>query len=234
MTQTSGTRPDRAALQRQAMAQTTDNSTTLQTATEDFVGLEPHAGSAIFSDPEMTKMRSSNDIASQWATMSAEDKAMLKRDCATQCHPDGDATGTTTGDASSGSSMPGRARTPRRRRVRRRRYDHGADPRECHAMTEQCQRHQDAELSGACKDAAVAGSATPAPPPQHTGVCHEESHPGRPVRRDPEDIYYAERKILRTLPKMARAATSPELKAAFEKHHGEPRCRSNAFSRCSR
>jgi len=35
------------------------------------------------------------------------------------------------------------------------------------------------------------------------------------------DIYYAERKILRTLPKMARAATSKELKAAFEKHRGE-------------
>lgn len=32
------------------------------------------------------------------------------------------------------------------------------------------------------------------------------------------DIYYAERKILKSLPKMARAAQSPELKAAFEKH----------------
>lgn len=33
-----------------------------------------------------------------------------------------------------------------------------------------------------------------------------------------KDIYYAERKILKTLPKMARAAQSPELKAAIEKH----------------
>ena len=33
-----------------------------------------------------------------------------------------------------------------------------------------------------------------------------------------KDIYYAERKILKALPKMARAAQSPELKAAFEKH----------------
>lgn len=33
-----------------------------------------------------------------------------------------------------------------------------------------------------------------------------------------KDIYYAERKILKTLPKMARAAQSQELKAAFEKH----------------
>ena len=33
-----------------------------------------------------------------------------------------------------------------------------------------------------------------------------------------KDIYYAERKILKSLPKMARAAQSPKLKAAFEKH----------------
>lgn len=33
------------------------------------------------------------------------------------------------------------------------------------------------------------------------------------------DIYYAERKILKALPKMKRAAGSDELKAAFEKHH---------------
>jgi len=32
------------------------------------------------------------------------------------------------------------------------------------------------------------------------------------------DIYYAERKILKSLPKMKRAAQSAELKAAFEKH----------------
>lgn len=32
------------------------------------------------------------------------------------------------------------------------------------------------------------------------------------------DIYYAERKILKSLPKMAREAQAPELKAAFEKH----------------
>ncbi len=33
-----------------------------------------------------------------------------------------------------------------------------------------------------------------------------------------KDICYAERKILKSLPKMARAAQSEELKAAFEKH----------------
>src|SRR3979490_229436 len=36
-----------------------------------------------------------------------------------------------------------------------------------------------------------------------------------------KDIYYAEKKILSTLPKMAKAAQSPDLKAAFEKHEGE-------------
>ena len=36
-----------------------------------------------------------------------------------------------------------------------------------------------------------------------------------------KDVYYAERKILKALPKMARGATSPQLKAAFEKHRDE-------------
>lgn len=36
-----------------------------------------------------------------------------------------------------------------------------------------------------------------------------------------KDVYYAERKILKALPKMAKGAQSPELKAAFEKHRGE-------------
>ncbi|GAA4133753.1 ferritin-like domain-containing protein [Aminobacter aganoensis] len=35
------------------------------------------------------------------------------------------------------------------------------------------------------------------------------------------DIYYAERKILKALPKMARGASSQELKAAFEKHRDQ-------------
>ena len=35
------------------------------------------------------------------------------------------------------------------------------------------------------------------------------------------DIYYAERKILKALPKMARAAQSEKLRAAFEKHREE-------------
>ena len=38
-----------------------------------------------------------------------------------------------------------------------------------------------------------------------------------------KDIYYAENRILKTLPKMARAAQSPDLKAAFTKHERETR-----------
>jgi len=36
-----------------------------------------------------------------------------------------------------------------------------------------------------------------------------------------KDIYYAERQILKALPKMKRAAQSEELKAAFDKHQQE-------------
>ena len=36
-----------------------------------------------------------------------------------------------------------------------------------------------------------------------------------------KDIYYAEKKILTALPKMAKAAQNEDLKAAFEKHEGE-------------
>lgn len=36
-----------------------------------------------------------------------------------------------------------------------------------------------------------------------------------------KDIYYAEKKILAALPKMAKAAHSEDLRAAFQKHHRE-------------
>jgi ferritin-like metal-binding protein YciE len=36
-----------------------------------------------------------------------------------------------------------------------------------------------------------------------------------------KDIYFAEKKILATLPKMSTAAQSPDLRAAFEKHHDQ-------------
>ena len=36
-----------------------------------------------------------------------------------------------------------------------------------------------------------------------------------------KDVYYAEKQILKALPKMAKAAKSPELKKAFETHRTE-------------
>jgi ferritin-like metal-binding protein YciE len=36
-----------------------------------------------------------------------------------------------------------------------------------------------------------------------------------------QDIYYAERQILKALPEMAKAAESPELKQAFIQHREE-------------
>src|SRR6201987_374059 len=36
-----------------------------------------------------------------------------------------------------------------------------------------------------------------------------------------KDIYYAEKHIYKSLPKMAKAATSDDLRDAFEKHHDE-------------
>jgi ferritin-like metal-binding protein YciE len=36
-----------------------------------------------------------------------------------------------------------------------------------------------------------------------------------------KDIYYAEKQIYKALPKMAKAAQSDQLRAAFEKHHDE-------------
>lgn len=36
-----------------------------------------------------------------------------------------------------------------------------------------------------------------------------------------KDIYFAEKQIYKALPKMAKAATSKQLAAAFEKHHAE-------------
>jgi ferritin-like metal-binding protein YciE len=36
-----------------------------------------------------------------------------------------------------------------------------------------------------------------------------------------KDIYYAEKQILKSLPKMAKAANDDKLRAAFEKHHDE-------------
>jgi ferritin-like metal-binding protein YciE len=48
-----------------------------------------------------------------------------------------------------------------------------------------------------------------------------------------KDIYFAEKQILKALPKMARAAQSEEGKAGFLQHRDETQGRSNASSRFS-
>ena len=49
-----------------------------------------------------------------------------------------------------------------------------------------------------------------------------------------KDIYFAEKKILTTLPKMAKAAQNEELRAAFEKHEAETEDQVGRLERCSR
>jgi ferritin-like metal-binding protein YciE len=49
----------------------------------------------------------------------------------------------------------------------------------------------------------------------------KDKHLGELFRDTLKDIYFAEKKILTALPKMAKAAHSEELKAAFQKHEGE-------------
>ena len=49
-----------------------------------------------------------------------------------------------------------------------------------------------------------------------------------------KDIYSAENQIIKALPKMAKAASSPELKRAFERHLEETRARSSGSIRSAR
>ena len=52
----------------------------------------------------------------------------------------------------------------------------------------------------------------------HTGGASSRPIAGPMFVENLKDIYYAERKILVALPKMAKAANSDQLRAAFEKH----------------
>ena len=47
-----------------------------------------------------------------------------------------------------------------------------------------------------------------------------------------KDIYFAEKKILSALPKMAKAAQSEDLKAAFEKHETETEEHVSRLEKC--
>jgi bacterioferritin (cytochrome b1) len=69
------------------------------------------------------------------------------------------------------------------------------------------------------------------PPPHHARSRNSVIQPKRRAKSMAEektlddlfldtlkDIYYAERQIVKALPKMAKAATSPDLKKGFEEH----------------
>src|SRR5690348_11986919 len=56
------------------------------------------------------------------------------------------------------------------------------------------------------------------PPPEHTMA---EKSLNELFVDTLKDIYYAEKQIYKSLPKMARATDSDQLRAAFEKHHEE-------------
>jgi ferritin-like metal-binding protein YciE len=68
---------------------------------------------------------------------------------------------------------------------------------------------------------------SPALHPRNRQTCEETAMAKKQKKLDDlfhetlKDIYYAEKKILATLPKMAKAAQSGELRAAFEKHERE-------------
>ena len=70
-------------------------------------------------------------------------------------------------------------------------------------------------------------SASASPPSDAPVQTHDALMAKEPKKLDElfhdtlKDIYFAEKKILSTLPKMAKAAQSKELKAAFEKHYTE-------------
>ena len=49
-----------------------------------------------------------------------------------------------------------------------------------------------------------------------------------------QDIYYAEKQLVKALPKMAEKSTDAQLKQGFLTHLKRPRFTSSASSRCSR
>lgn len=58
--------------------------------------------------------------------------------------------------------------------------------------------------------------------PKQTDTKNTDAKPLEELFHDMlKDVYYAEKQILKALPKMAKAATSPELKKAFETHKAE-------------
>ncbi|MFN3844891.1 MAG: hypothetical protein ACK4RZ_03580 [Paracoccaceae bacterium] len=81
-----------------AFAQTTTPSATDQGAGTGTFGSDwsTNLGSAMFGE-KGTTLRAESEIVNQWATMSEEDKTMIRRDCMVQMQQSGGTTGSTTG-----------------------------------------------------------------------------------------------------------------------------------------
>jgi len=87
-----------------------------QTATETNTmddGLSDRAGAAFYTDESMTTMRSSEEVATQWMTLSIEDQAAIRtrcdaiREAASEMEPSkGDGTAETGTDGDTAGSDP--------------------------------------------------------------------------------------------------------------------------------
>lgn len=90
-----------------AIAQTTDPTAPAMSSngsTETFGSdWSSTLGSAIFG-AEGTTLRPSSELSTQWATLSAEDKAMIERDCLAYTEHSGDSSSTTGATGSTGAT----------------------------------------------------------------------------------------------------------------------------------
>src|SRR5437763_13775061 len=95
------------------------------------------------------------------------------------------------------------------------------------AMAVSCHRHPgngDASLSAGTLYARWRCDAArfPIPTVEHAMAAKDKDKDLNDLFLDTlKDVYFAEKQILKALPKMAKAANSDKLRAAFEKHHGE-------------
>lgn len=92
------------------MAQTADTSTTATTTAGTTTGTfgsdwSASMGTAMMGDDGMT-LRSADELATQFDTMSDTDKDMLRRDCMMYMQTSGSADASTTTDATEGTAQP--------------------------------------------------------------------------------------------------------------------------------
>jgi hypothetical protein len=82
-----------------AMAQTTSTSVDPMQTSDYGQDWSLSLGSALFSNTEMTTLRTGTELETQWAILSETDREMLRRDCDLFMQANGGASGSTTGGA---------------------------------------------------------------------------------------------------------------------------------------